>query len=203
MDLPQKVTASQVAHSQSDEYFDKVIKKPSFIRGKADSVDRGTAHHIFLQYCDFEKAREDIGAELERLEKLGRLTPEQAQSIDTQNLSKALSGELFDRVINADKVYREERFTAKIHPSLLDEKYKDIDKSVGIIMQGAVDLAFVENGKLVIVDYKTDRVRELEKLRALYQKQLELYSEALSNSLEIEVVELIIYSIHLNEYIVL
>lgn len=203
MDLPQKVTASQVAHSQSDEYFDKVIKKPSFIRGKADSVDRGTAHHIFLQYCDFKQAREDINIELERLEKLGRLTPEQAQSIDAENLSKALNGELFDRVLSADKVYREERFTAKIHPSLLDEKYKDIDKSVGIIMQGAVDLAFVENGKLIIVDYKTDRVRELEKLRELYQKQLELYSEALSNSLEREVSELIIYSIHLNEYIVL
>ena len=70
-------------------------------------------------------------------------------------------------------------------------------------MQGAVDLAFVEDGRLVIVDYKTDRVRDIEKLRTLYQKQLELYSEALTKSLEYDVSELIIFSIHLNEYIVL
>lgn len=203
MDLPQKVTASQVAHSQSEEYFDKVIKKPSFIGSAADSVDRGTAHHIFLQYCDFEAARSDINAELIRLEKSGRLTPEQAQSVDVNNLSRALSDRLFDRVLNAEKVYREERFTAKIHPSLLDEKYKDIDPQVGIIMQGAVDLAFVEDGRLVIVDYKTDRVRDIEKLRTLYQKQLELYSEALTKSLEYDVSELMIFSIHLNEYIVI
>ena len=105
--------------------------------------------------------------------------------------------------MNSPKVYREERFTAKIHPSLLDEKYKDIDQDTGIIMQGAVDLAFVEDGKLVIADYKTDRVRDIEKLRTLYKKQLELYSEALSKSLETEVKELIIYSIHLGDYITL
>jgi hypothetical protein len=37
----------------------------------------------------------------------------------------------------------------------------------------------------------------------LYKKQLELYSEALSKSLETEVKELIIYSIHLEDYITL
>ena len=61
----------------------------------------------------------------------------------------------------------------------------------------------VEDGKLVIADYKTDRVRDIEKLRTLYKKQLELYSEALSKSLETEVKELIIYSIHLGDYITL
>ena len=203
MDLPQKVTASQIAHSQSDDYFEKVIKKPSFITDKAQSVDIGTAHHRFLQYCDFAAAKEDISAELDRLVKSGRLSEEQAQSVQLDKLSEMLGGKLFERVLNSPRVYREERFTAKIHPSLLDEKYMDIDKNVGIIMQGAVDLAFVEDGKLVIADYKTDRVRDIEKLRALYQKQLELYGEALSKSLETEVKQLIIYSIHLGDYITL
>lgn len=201
MDLPQKVTASQIAHSQSDDYFEKVIKKPSFISDKPQSVDIGTAHHRFLQYCDFTAAKNDILAELDRMVKLGRLSDEQAKSVDLKKLSEMLGGELFKRVTKSPKVYREERFTAKIHPSLLDEKYADIDKNVGIIMQGAVDLAFIEDGKLVIADYKTDRVRDIEKLRTLYKKQLELYSEALSKSLEADVKELIIYSIHLGDYI--
>ena len=203
MELPQKVTASQIAHSQNDEYFEKVLRKPSFIMDKAQSVDIGTAHHRFLQYCDFAAAKNDISAELDRLVKSGRLSDEQAESVDLKKLEEMLSGRLFERVMNSPKVYREERFTAKIHPSLLDEKYKDVDQDTGIIMQGAVDLAFVEDGKLVIADYKTDRVRDIEKLRTLYKKQLELYSEALSKSLETEVKELIIYSIHLGDDITL
>ena len=203
MDLPQKVTASHIAHAQRDDYFEKVIKKPSFITDKAQSVDIGTANHRFLQYCDFAAAKKDISAELDRLVKPARLSGEQAESVDLNKLKEMLNGKLFERVMSSPKVYREERFTAKIHPSLLDEKYKDIDQSVGIIMQGAVDLAFVEDGRLVIADYKTDRVRDIEKLRTLYKKQLELYSEALSKSLEAEVKELIIYSIHLGDYIML
>lgn len=201
MDLPQKVTASQISHSQSGEYFDMIIKKPAFISGRPDSVDRGNAHHIFLQYCDFNSAKENINAELERLVNTGRLTEEQAACVDSQKLTELLKGEMFARVMKSGKVYREERFTAKIHPSLIDEKYSGLDKNVGIIMQGAVDLAFEENGKLIIADYKTDRVSDIKKLRELYQKQLELYKEALEKSLEIEVSELIIISIHLNDYI--
>lgn len=201
MELPQKVTASRVAHNQSEEYFDKIIKKPSFISQTATSVDRGTAHHIFLQYCDFSVAEKDIDSELSRLQSSGRLSEEQAQSVDKENIVRLLSGRLFQRVMSSPKVYREERFTAKIHPSMLDDKYSNIEKSVGVIMQGAVDLAFEENGKLVIVDYKTDRVKDIEKLRTLYQKQLELYKEAMTQSLGLEVSELIIVSIHLNDYI--
>ena len=36
-------------------------------------------------------------------------------------------------------------------------------------MQGAVDLAFEDDGKMVIVDYKTDRVRDINKLVTLYK----------------------------------
>ena len=68
-------------------------------------------------------------------------------------------------------------------------------------MQGAVDLAFEENGSLVIVDYKTDRVREIEKLAMLYGKQLLLYREAMRQMLEIEVSECLICSIALNDVI--
>lgn len=202
MDLPQKVSASQIAHGKGNEYFDRVIKKPDFISQKiTDSTDRGTAHHQFLQYCDFDLARQNVESELNRMVEIGRLTGRQAECVDTEKLKRLLNGKLFDRVINSPRVYREERFTAKIHPSLLDEKYSALDESVGVIMQGAVDLAFEENGKLVIIDYKTDRVSDIEKLRTLYQKQLELYKEALKQSLGLDAKELIIVSIHLNDYI--
>ena len=152
-----------------------------------------------MQYCDFEKARKDIAAEIERLLAEGALSDTQAELIDRNALSKLLQAPLFDRVTASPRVYREERFTVKIRPSLVDEDYPDSGDE--IVMQGAVDLAFEENGKLVIVDYKTDRVREIGKLAVLYRKQLLLYKEALRRSMEQEVGECLICSLALNDVI--
>ncbi len=196
--LPQKVSASQVAHQSSSDYFERIIAKPKFLsREHSAAVERGSAHHLFLQYCDFARAREDVGAELQRLEQEGALSEQQASLVDTDSLHRLLRSALFDRVIAAKQVYREERFTVKIHPSLIDESYPDTEDE--IVMQGAVDLAFEEDGQLVIVDYKTDRVRDIQKLSALYQKQLLLYREALQQSLEIPVKECLICSVALND----
>ena len=59
-------------------------------------------------------------------------------------------------------------------------------------------MVFVENGELVIVDYKTDRVREVEELRR-HKPQLDLYEEAMSQVLGLPVKEKIIFSITLNK----
>lgn len=198
--LPQKVSASQIAHQAGSDYFERIVAKPGFLsRDRSTAVERGSAHHLFLQYCDFEKARKDIAAEIERLLTEGALSDTQAELIDRAALSKLLQTPLFDRVTASPKIYREERFTVKIRPSLVDETYPDSGDE--IVMQGAVDLAFEENGKLVIVDYKTDRVREIGKLAVLYRKQLLLYREALRQSLEQEVGECLICSLALNDVI--
>lgn len=195
--LPQKVSASQIAHTQSDDYFEKIIVKPRFISGEsATAVERGTAHHQFLQFCDFAAAREDISGEIKRLESDGVLSPSQTELIDKEGLLKLLKSPLFDRVISSDTVYREERFTVSMPANLI---YSEEASDDPIVMQGAVDLAFVENGKLVIVDYKTDRVSDINKLVKLYKKQLDLYREAMRQSLEIEVGECVICSVALNE----
>ena len=198
--LPQKVSASQIAHQAGSDYFERIVAKPGFLsRDRSTAVERGSAHHLFLQYCDFEKARKDIAAEIERLLTEGALSDTQAELIDRAALSKLLQTPLFDRVTASPKIYREERFTVKIRPSLVDEDYPDSGDE--IVMQGAVDLAFEENGKLVIVDYKTDRVREIGKLAVLYRKQLLLYREALRRSMEQEVGECLICSLALNDVI--
>ena len=64
-----------------------------------------------------------------------------------------------------------------------------------VILQGAVDLAFVEDGKLVIVDYKTDKVKEPSVLAPMYSQQLMLYKDALTECLGMTVKECLIYSI--------
>lgn len=202
LDLPQKVSASALAHSKNSEYFDKVLVKPGFLSAdKASSVERGTAHHEFLHYCDFARAREDVCAEIDRLTTLGRLTAEQAASVDAEKLGALLHSPLFDRILRSPRVYREERFAVMIAPSLIDDRYEGVGTACKSLLQGAIDLAFEEDGRLVILDYKTDRVSDLQKLGELYRKQLLLYKEAMEQSLDIEVSELIICSIHLNAFL--
>ena len=202
LDLPQKVSASALAHSKNNDYFNKVIVKPKFLeQDRASSVERGTAHHEFLHYCDFEKARADISSEITRLCGLGRLTGEQAAAIDSERLSALLHSELFDRVLRSPRVYREERFAVMVAPELIDERYRSVSCGLKSLMQGAVDLAFEENGSLVILDYKTDRISDLNKLAELYGRQLALYKEAMEQTLELPVSELIICSVHMNDFI--
>lgn len=202
LSLPQKVSASDIAHSQNGDYFEKILSKPSFmVEQNSAPVARGTAHHKFLQYCNFEQARENLDAELDRLLNDGKLTEEQVEMIDKKTLGEFLSTKLIDRIIASPVVMREKRFTARLKPVVVFDEYKDVETDATVIIQGAVDLAFVEDGKLVIVDYKTDRVKDITKLAGLYKKQLDLYKSAMEQSEELTVKECILCSIHLGSYI--
>lgn len=201
MFLPQNVSASHLTHNDKS-YFDTILNKPLFIKSDSvTAVERGTAHHRFLQHCNFVSARENIGSEIERLKSDGVLTDAQAESIDIPRILKLLKSQLFDRIIKSSQILREEQFFVKLSPSLLFDEFKDIETDKNVVVQGAVDLAFLEDGQLVIVDYKTDRVKEIEKLAELYAKQLEIYRYAMEQSTEIKVKECIICSVHLDEFI--
>ena len=202
LNIPQKVSASEISHQSGNEEFAKVFLKPSFMNTEiSTAVERGTAHHRFLQYCNFASAKESVEAEMERLVADLRLTKEQADAIDVNALSSFMHSELVSRIIASKNVMREERFTVKINASLVDDSLDGKAAETKVVMQGAVDLLFEENGKLVLVDYKTDRVREVERLRTLYSKQLELYKNAVEQSTEMQVSTCIIYSIHRNEFV--
>lgn len=201
MNLPQKVSASQISHSDSD-YFEKVLTKPSFLNKETSAaVDRGTAHHKFLQYCNFLNAKESINSEIERLKNIGLLSEKQTDLIDREKMKNLLDSELVNRIIKSPTVYREEQFSAKLKSSQIFDECENSVTDAEIIVQGAVDVAFEENGNLVIVDYKTDRVKDISKLTELYRKQLEIYKLAMEQSTEMTVSECVICSVHLGEYI--
>ena len=53
---------------------------------------------------------------------------------------------------------------------------------------------FIENGELVILDYKTDRGVTLEQLAERYAGQLAVYRRALTACLQMQVKESLLYS---------
>ena len=81
------------------------------------------------------------------------------------------------------------------------EIYPEIQSEEMILVQGIIDVCFEENGELVVLDYKTDRVRKAEELREKYHAQLDYYAEALEQLLKKPVKEKIIYSFTLQEEI--
>ena len=50
----------------------------------------------------------------------------------------------------------------------------------GVLVQGIIDVFWLEEDKIVLMDYKTDRVTAKEELLARYAVQLKLYGQALS-----------------------
>ncbi|MCH5298182.1 MAG: helicase-exonuclease AddAB subunit AddA [Ruminococcus sp.] len=199
--LPQKVSASELAH-KDNRIFNKILRKPQFLSDdKKSGAEKGTAFHAFMERCEINNALSDSRKEAERLSKSGFLTETQLEMLDYAKLDNFLKSKLIKRVLNAEEYHREYRFTVKINSSDFDSDIPAEFAENKIIMQGAVDLAFVEDGEVVIVDYKTDRVRDAYKLSEMYSKQVELYKQALEETMERRVKEVIIYSVYLGEQI--
>ncbi|MBQ6413538.1 MAG: helicase-exonuclease AddAB subunit AddA [Ruminococcus sp.] len=194
--LPVKVAASSLAHRMTEKTYDRHLDRPAFLQGeKLTSAEKGTALHTFMQYADFAAAREDIEAQLQLLTDEGYLTQAQADSVDIEKARSFIDSELVTRCLNADKVYKEYRFNIRIPAKRVDPEIEESLSEETVILQGAVDLAFVEDGELVIVDYKTDRVKAPEELAERYASQLLLYKDAMEECLSLPVKECLIYSI--------
>ena len=81
---------------------------------------------------------------------------------------------------------------------------RTVDSSVDsttekVILQGIIDAFIMEKDGIILVDYKTDRVKDGEELRNRYQKQIDLYSEALEQILGKKVKRRVLYSFSLGE----
>ena len=67
------------------------------------------------------------------------------------------------------------------------------------MVQGIIDAFFEEDDGIVLVDYKTDRIRTGEELIRRYEKQMRLYADALERTQDKRVKEIILYSFALGE----
>ncbi len=195
--LPVKLTASELTHSADRK--DMFKSRPAFMHSQGMTpAERGTALHEFMQYADFEKAANNIEAEIKRVAELEYITREQAASIDIEKAKEFFESGLYERMQRAENLMREWRF-------MLDVPAKEIyGADAGeedIVVQGIIDCFFEEQDGIVVVDYKTDRVKHPEELVQRYSEQLRLYAYALKRLCGIEVKEALIYSFALGKSI--
>lgn len=201
-ELPAKLTVSEIAKGGKEEFV-SALKRPKFISENQSmtGAERGTALHLFMQYADFENAETDSVSEAERLVSMGILTESQGKVINHKRLAVFFRSPLFSRIKKSSEILRERKFLVKISDlgmnDELTEKYKGTDGMV----QGIVDLAFEENGSLVVVDYKTDYTESAEALAEEYSRQLEIYKYALEQTERKNVSHAIVYSFGLGQAI--
>ena len=146
-----------------------------------------------MQHLNYAACADESGLRLE-LERLGRqkfLTPQQLEAVDPERLRRFFASPLGQRVLQAPQVVREFKF------SVLDDgaNYDPALEGEEILLQGVTDCCLIELNGLVILDFKSDRLRPgAERERAEYYRgQLDAYSRALSRIFELPVSERIVY----------
>ncbi|MCR5154132.1 MAG: helicase-exonuclease AddAB subunit AddA [Lachnospiraceae bacterium] len=219
--LPVKMTVSEIkkmAMEENEEAETAVIpespeKAPHFegavasmyanpegsSEGKLSGAEKGTLFHHLMELLPFEKdyTGETLKEELDGFVKNGLVKKEELAQIDTGKILTFFNsslGKMMRNAAKAGKLYKEQSFMIRIPAG---DIFKDIKTSETIIVQGIIDAYFVLDGKLIIMDYKTDYIREdaTRELSEKYKKQLELYGFALSKLTGMEVSKMYFYSV--------
>lgn len=190
-----KMTASSLDDSENNFEF-ITSSKPAFMsKAEMTPAQRGTAMHTFMQFCDYENAKNDLDNEISSLKSMGYITEEQAACLDTKKLTAFFCSDFAERMFNSDRIHREIKVTSFIKADEIYNNGFDDD----ILIQGIADCVFEENGALVLVDYKTDRISNENELLERYKKQIAFYKSAIEKTLQKPVKEAVLYSFHLQK----
>lgn len=166
---------------------------------------RGTAMHQVMEHLNFKKileidtengaeVRDFLEAEISRMMEKKQLTEDMEKLISRDQMVSYMKSDVAIRMAKADK--RGDLFKEK--PFVMDYE--------GVLLQGIIDVFWLEDDKIVLLDYKTDKVKTAEELVLRYKTQLDLYAQALkrifsTKEQKIEMTENLIYSFRLNRVI--
>lgn len=175
-----KMTVTQLAHI--DDKTPVILNTPSFIERKPTGAERGNAYHHCMEFFPIEKIRganpadytQIIEAALDDMVKSRLISQREREIVNIENIVRFFAGELGQRMLKSECVRREEPFYAEISGNALNLDY-DGDLSI----QGRIDMYFIEEGELVIVDYKSDSVTNLENEKENYAQQVTIYGQIL------------------------
>ena len=198
-ELPSKVTATELKRLEPETAppedagapllkgapRTQVFRRPDFSarERRLTAAERGTATHRTLQYLRFADARtpEGIAAQVQALAARGQLTAREAQAVNTASLLQLMRTPLGAALAAAEAagtLRREFRFSLlcpaeTFFPGAGEEQ---------VLLQGVVDAWFETEDGLVIVDYKTDRIRPdtVPERTAYYAAQLRAYAGAMA-----------------------
>lgn len=206
---------SQIEERKEGPFTDKVgedsfVKTvPSFIEEKKEllSAARGTAVHKILELLDFAKIekKKDLQMQLESLLQIGKIDEREYEAGRKVGIYSLLDSEIGMRMTKAAKkdcLYKERQFMIGV-PMREVEQERDSDELV--LIQGIIDLYFEEEDGIVIVDYKTDFIKQGEEKAFVmrYEPQLYYYKRALEQMTGKKVKEMYLYAFSRKKFYIL
>ena len=189
--MTRMAVAGLLRELQGPEAAEEMIERPSFMAetpARMTGTERGTAYHRAMQLLELAPLRalgvrdctRAITDQLDAFAAGGRMEEAQRAAVSPAAIARFCCGDTGSRLLAADTVRREWPFNVMMRMSealLPEEQGAQAERE--ILVQGAIDCCFVENGKWVLLDYKTDRNTDAEALTARYRSQLRLYALAL------------------------
>ncbi|MBR6635404.1 MAG: UvrD-helicase domain-containing protein, partial [Clostridia bacterium] len=196
-------SSKKLASVFTQEAFDDSFfasSRPAFMNsGGLTAAQKGTLTHKFMQLCDVNNP--DVKAQLERMAAEGKFSEAEIKELKTDELEAFFASDLCRRIQSAESVMREKKFAMLMS---VTEAYPELPESLAdetIVVQGMLDLAFVEDGEIVIVDYKTDRGVDETELGRRHREQLSVYKTAMERCTNYKVKAAYIYSLPLKKAI--
>ena len=157
-------------------------------------------YETYRKRLDAERLQKRLEEFLQRETVSLRLTEEYAKAVSLPKILNFLEQELAYRMWRAQEqglLYREQPFVLGIDAKRLDP---DLPEGEKVLIQGIIDVFFIEDGEIVLLDYKTDVIDSLEALWNRYNVQIQYYEEALTKLMQMPVKERILYSFYLEKY---
>ncbi len=206
--IPSKLSATQIRKmknrslAQFEQDIPALTRRLRYLESskietkRLSPAERGTLIHFIMQKIDLGRVanRQEIEKQIEDMFSREIIDREYAEYIDVEKLWTFFKSELGQRVIAAKQVFRELPF------NLLKEgrEFLDINETFSepFMIQGVIDMCFIENDEIVLLDYKTDSIFEREDIKEIvekYRPQLEIYCQALETLMNRKVKETYLY----------
>ena len=222
-DIPVKVSVSDLKkrsyHEETDfeeaVYFEPDIVPliPRFVEEKKEEAGeftgsaRGTAYHRVMECIEYNKtdSAEQLKEQLHSLVQNKKMSAAEAECVRISDIRAFVECDLGQRMKEAavaGRLFREQPFVISRSAAEIEETW---DPQERVLVQGIIDAYFLEEDEIILVDYKTDRVRRSEEqvLIDRYHTQLEDYAQALQRMTGRKVKEKYIYSFTLKKAILL
>ncbi len=173
--LHSKLTVTELGHTHEVE-----LKTPEFARSDVlTGAQKGTALHKFMQRCSFENT--DVKSQAENLARRNILTHQEAECVDIKAVNAFFASDIFDKIKQSRFVKRELEFLISIgdlnpESTLFDDCIPSEYKNSDTMLQGVIDCIFEHDGKLILLDYKSDKT-SCDAILCRYRNQLRLYAQ--------------------------
>ncbi len=190
-------------------YHDEEKRVLKFVKEQTEGIggsERGTAYHRVMELMDFAGIYDgDMVSNLrihrDRMVEKLYIEKEADALVYEKKILEFLETDVAHRMSEAaktKKLYLEQPFVLSVSANKVRSEFPEDEK---VLVQGVIDVYFEEDGGLVLLDYKTDRVSDGQELIDRYKTQLDYYKDALSSLEKKPVKEVLIYSFCLGKII--